>query len=869
MPALPLPGEPSLSMTSDEMAMRLEALDGVAGASLELALREARYLESELMARFPKHHAWLAILRTKLARYLVELGRPAEAIEPATLARDLLKSEVSFARQRSVRTQKAGEFLFEVTETLGRAYRESGALGSGRDLYRQFAAEAPFHHGPLLGWARLESAAGEPAEAARLYRRAIDLYARGSKENVLAFRAVMLALAARDKACQLAGSLPRTMGRLEETERVKRIGGCSNLRSTLDELGQARTELADLLAAQGDARGVIELYNDAKLTLNEGFHDRRVLRQMPSPPVVAGAVIPVDMSRRESEEIHARFAGALAAAGELSLAREAMLVAIESNAKRLRTSAALWTPSVQFPLHADRRALIAQLHAVSVKQGTAGGDAELIDLVADSQGSVIRMLEHQRLAVATIDSPELRQAARRLEELDRKELTLDPSAGVAFVHDLTMLNAERINTEMKIRPLIAQDAAALLPPARGLAEQLAGALGDRILIGFASVAGRPTDPAHYVGYRIARGQPARLVHLGSAATVNLQVTRLRSEIRARLQNEESVAPPRAASTLFDTLLRPLLSDADLAAPEIVVVPDSELALLPFEVLVDATGRYMVERTAWRYLNSPRELLDERPSSPAIETAVVMGDPDYDSRRAAKGPAAPALMTLRIADGEALATSRFAPLPDTREEVERVAGLLQARGMKVSKVLGADLTRERLLAVQAPRILHIATHGFFSAGTTEPIAVKASNGMVVGHHVVDQPGLAAGLALAGANAALAAGGADAIAFASDLRRMNLRGTELVVLSACDTGVGRVEAGEGVQSLRSAVRESGAASVLASLWPVPSKATTALMVDFYRRMAEGRSPSAAIAEAKRSLIRAGFGPEAWAAFVLSGQ
>ena len=104
---------------------------------------------------------------------------------------------------------------------------------------------------------------------------------------------------------------------------------------------------------------------------------------------------------------------------------------------------------------------------------------------------------------------------------------------------------------------------------------------------------------------------------------------------------------------------------------------------------------------------------------------------------------------------------------------------------------------------------------------------------------------------------------------DLARLPLRGTELVVLSACDTGNGSVDVGEGVVSLRMAVEEAGAKSAVTSLWPVPSESTAQLMRTFYEQIELGKSKSDALREAKIQLMKFSPKPIQWAGFLLSGQ
>ena len=124
-----------------------------------------------------------------------------------------------------------------------------------------------------------------------------------------------------------------------------------------------------------------------------------------------------------------------------------------------------------------------------------------------------------------------------------------------------------------------------------------------------------------------------------------------------------------------------------------------------------------------------------------------------------------------------------------------------------------------------------------------------------------PGLLAGLALA-------PGRQGPVLTGSELAALDLRGTRLVVLSACDTGNGSLDVHEGLTSLRRALEEAGAQASVTSLWPVPSAATADLMGRFYQALAQGQRPAQALRTAKLALRGAGAPAQAWAGFLLAG-
>jgi CHAT domain-containing protein len=174
------------------------------------------------------------------------------------------------------------------------------------------------------------------------------------------------------------------------------------------------------------------------------------------------------------------------------------------------------------------------------------------------------------------------------------------------------------------------------------------------------------------------------------------------------------------------------------------------------------------------------------------------------------------------------------------------------------------------AAQGKRVVHLATHGFFAGDACQSALIAQGGGD--GEALGMNPMLLSGLALAGANDG-GMGGGDGIWTAEEIANLSLAGTELVVLSACDTALGTIEAGEGVLGLRRAFSLSGAKTTVMSLWPVDDVATAWLMNSLYEALPGTPAPDA-LRQAQLALLehnRAEFGealPETWAAFIVSG-
>jgi CHAT domain-containing protein len=223
--------------------------------------------------------------------------------------------------------------------------------------------------------------------------------------------------------------------------------------------------------------------------------------------------------------------------------------------------------------------------------------------------------------------------------------------------------------------------------------------------------------------------------------------------------------------------------------------------------------------------------------------------------------------------------KFYDLPATKYEIETIARQLSTKGWQTETYTGDNALEEQLKSLRSPRILHIATHGFFA----EDIKPEQGNFMGTSYNeILANPLLRCGLALAGAETTRTDTTGkkndkydDGILTAEEVQYLHLDSTELVVLSACETGLGEIVNGEGVYGLQRAFLAAGAKSVLMSLWKVDDKATMYLMQNFYKHwLDEGMTKHAALWQAKLDLRNNAMHPEwakpfYWGAFVLIGE
>jgi CHAT domain-containing protein len=202
--------------------------------------------------------------------------------------------------------------------------------------------------------------------------------------------------------------------------------------------------------------------------------------------------------------------------------------------------------------------------------------------------------------------------------------------------------------------------------------------------------------------------------------------------------------------------------------------------------------------------------------------------------------------------------------------------------------GPEALEELLKVVRSPRILHVITHGFFAEARSAETRRRPSGGAqgefgaaqtLARLATAENPLCRSGFVLAGANAIGEPTTAsettdDGWVTAEEISQMDLHGTELVVLSACETGLGDVKNGEGVYGLRRVFLYAGAQSLVTSLFKVPDQATHLLMTNFYAGLKAGKGPSQALHDAKLAIIQARLdetgsaNPFFWASFVLVG-
>jgi CHAT domain-containing protein len=251
----------------------------------------------------------------------------------------------------------------------------------------------------------------------------------------------------------------------------------------------------------------------------------------------------------------------------------------------------------------------------------------------------------------------------------------------------------------------------------------------------------------------------------------------------------------------------------------------------------------------------------RETKPTTSKEIVLfANPDFNLTQAgilalATNQSSANTSDLRGAEKRGLEDLSFSPLEGTKTESDRLAGKFKLWEWDPLELNGDKATKEELLRMQSPYILHLATHGFFapaepaaSQSESKPLQLEKE---VTRSKFFENPMHRSGLALAGAQTTLEAWKRgevppvdnDGILTADEVGSLNLTGTWLVTLSACDTGSGEAKAGEGVMGLRRGFIEAGAQNLLMTLWPISDETTVQIMIDFYEAAhASGNAPEA---------------------------
>lgn len=337
-----------------------------------------------------------------------------------------------------------------------------------------------------------------------------------------------------------------------------------------------------------------------------------------------------------------------------------------------------------------------------------------------------------------------------------------------------------------------------------------------------------------------RNQPPRWIELGNADTIDTLIQRYQKYVRRRVRDS---ALRTVLQQLEQRLWQPLEAALGTDCQRVILSPDSALNSISFATLLLPDDRFLAEKVAVEYVTSARDLL--RTSAPDHEPdrrLVLFSAPDFGNVKST---------------GTASEAIRLAPLPGAQREAAFLQSAAKQWNLEVESYTGPHATEAQLKTIGSPLILHLATHGL-AWTVTKPVIAEPIPGAAT--RAASGPAPSSLLALNGAQGTLTAWQRgecpapenDGVITAEEVGTLNLHSTWLVVLSACDTGLGPIQDGEGVLGLRRGFLLAGAQNLVMTLWPVDDANSATFMEAFYRAAIPTRQAATALFQVQRDQL-----------------
>jgi len=497
---------------------------------------------------------------------------------------------------------------------------------------------------------------------------------------------------------------------------------------------------------------------------------------------------------------------------------------------------------------------------------TLGRGPELAATLLRNKGIVLDSLLEDRLVAQASNDPRQRQKVARLRTAKQRLLQLSIEAPPSADADaLKSRDAERNSLTVEVEELeagLAREVTGLGRARRALSVtvpevQSVLARDESLieLVRYQHYLGKTRNEPRYGAVVILSGGEPKWVALGAAAEIEKNVRLYQRTARGETSEAVCAAVLHALEL---QIWRPIEKALSGEAKKIVISPDGVFSFVSFATLVGEDDRFLSERYSIRYVASGRDLLrqDQTPASGEVD---VYADPDFGKKSSSPFPSpssvTPVQRSLTMRDLERLS---FPSLPGTAREAN---GLKRRAGDFGRVFIGANATEKELRETKSPRVLHLATHGFFlpetdsARGASDPASEQKNP-----EGKFENPMLRSGLALSGAQNTLSSwahGEApatenDGIVTAEEVGGLHLESTELVVLSACETGAGEARAGEGVMGLRRGFVQAGARNLVLTLWPISDDMTVEIMFDFYDAVFKGIPAPQALSDTQRDWL-----------------
>jgi CHAT domain-containing protein/tetratricopeptide (TPR) repeat protein len=794
--------------------------------------------------------------------------------------------------------QRARSFLDEAFK------KSNGCLGAGHSLTTTI----------LYNQAGVASDMGDFIKAETLYRQVIQAWskrlgpdhpyvARGIDSlagvasargrNIEARQLLERALAMRTRA--LGPESPDVASTLVALART--IVAAGNRAGALEKIDQAiaiydrgnRPQSPDSVAAAFSERGALMMKQGEYQLGREAFAKALAERER-----VFGTEHPLTAASR------AEVASADYGLGAVDAAVRESLVAEGTGRNHLRFTIR-YLPERQALAYADKRPRGLDLALSALADGRVDSRHDVLDAVIRSRGVVVDELGARAHQTAQSADPVLASlnasasAARgRFANLMMRSLKGDDPVPRAILDEArsTKEDAERALAERSAleRAELAQANFGLEAVRESLPENsalVAFVRYDRALVPAAgSKAALRTAPS-YIGF-VLRSDSATVdaVPLGSASALESAVAAWRAQIDGPSTATDLAAAERtyrAAGTQLRRRIWDPFAKRVSGVSQVFVVPDGAVNLVSFTALPTGTHQYLVDDgPVVHYLSAERDVI-LRDSGAAGRGLLAFGGPAYGDRAQPAG--APAGLRGGCA---ALGGVHFEDLPGSRIEAAQIAKIWSSstNDPGSARVLSGRAATETTLKQSAAghRVVHLATHGYFLQSPCDTrTAGRRGVGGLASHAApqgfTDNPLLLTGLAFAGANLGAstrtATRGDDGILTGEEVAGLNLQGTEWAVLSACDTGIGQIKAGEGVIGLRRAFQVAGVRTIIMSLWSVEDQSTQLWMRYLYdarfnlqlSTAAAMRAASARVLRERRARQQSTH-PFFWAAFVAAG-
>ena len=375
-----------------------------------------------------------------------------------------------------------------------------------------------------------------------------------------------------------------------------------------------------------------------------------------------------------------------------------------------------------------------------------------------------------------------------------------------------------------------------------------------------------SEPRYGAIVLFSKGAPL-WIPLGKANEIEHLVRRYGTLVRGSPQEEEL---SENLEKLYEVLWEPIDQALASQTKRIIISPDGELNFISFATLLTKDKQFLAQTYNVQYVASGRDLLREPKPSTAKEV-VLFANPDFGLAstsmlaKAEDRSSDGASKSIRGSEKREIEDWSFGSLEGTQKESDELIKKFAGWGWTPIELTAKEATKEALLKIHSPYILHLATHGFFAkedptTAQTEPEAQLGGRQSVTKSKFFKNPMHRSGLALAGAQTTIEAWKRDevppvendGILTAEDVSTLDLQGTWLVTLSACDTGSGEARAGEGVMGLRRGFIQAGAQNLLMTLWPISDEVTVQIMSDFYDAAHRSGNASEALAEVQREWL-----------------